>query len=284
MKQIFAKAVKTLGKALFWTILVFVGAFTLVEFHKPGSSEPAPVKKSRSGICHCPEGRYYEQTANFKAFSTIEKCLESGGRQPRRGQGDCTKATPTPGSPEDMKRRLGQGDDSQTIKRRDFASTTRVPAEPPLHCITPDPLYPKQALQVIDGDTIRLAGRTIRLKGIDAPELDQNCRDRNGEIQPCGDFARLLLMQALSPYPRVECEIDKQKDRYGRDLGVCYVFEPIDINAWMVSEGLALAYRQYSEFYVLEEDEARAERRGIHQGEFVPPWDWRRGKRLEISK
>ena len=269
MKQIFVKAVNTLGNALFWTILVFVGAISFLEFHKSGSSEPAPVKKSRSGICHCPEGRYYEQTANFTAFSTIEKCLGSGGRHPSRGQGECSKATPVPGSPESL-----------TIKRRDIRTTDRVPAKPPLHCRSPDPLSPEQALQVIDGDTIRLDGSTIRLKGIDAPELDQNCRDHAGEIQPCGQFSRVLLLEFLSEYPRVECDIDKKPDRYGRELGVCYVFEPIDINAWMVNSGLALAYRQYSDFYALEEDEARTERRGIHQGEFVPPWDWRRGKRL----
>ncbi len=48
----------------------------------------------------------------------------------------------------------------------------------------------------------------------------------------------------------------------------------------MVSRGLALAYRRYSLGYVDKETDAQAARRGIWAGEFVPPWEWRRGKRL----
>ncbi len=53
-----------------------------------------------------------------------------------------------------------------------------------------------------------------------------------------------------------------------------------DINAWMVLEGLALAYRRYSHDYVDEEADDQAARRGIWASEFVRPWEWRRGKRL----
>ena len=48
----------------------------------------------------------------------------------------------------------------------------------------------------------------------------------------------------------------------------------------MVSQGLALAYGRYSLDYVEEEAAAQAARRGIWAGEFVKPWEWRRGKRL----
>ncbi len=51
----------------------------------------------------------------------------------------------------------------------------------------------------------------------------------------------------------------------------------------MVSQGLALAYRRYSLDYVDEEADARAVRRGIWAGEFMKPWEWRRGKRLETT-
>ena len=50
------------------------------------------VKKSGSGICHCPGGQFYDRTSNFTAFDTLEVCLASGGREPRRGQGDCSIA------------------------------------------------------------------------------------------------------------------------------------------------------------------------------------------------
>ena len=42
-------------------------------------------------------------------------------------------------------------------------------------------------------------------------------------------------------------------------------------------------YRRYSLDYVGEEADARAARRGIWAGEFVKPWEWRRGKRLGMG-
>ncbi len=46
----------------------------------------------------------------------------------------------------------------------------------------------------------------------------------------------------------------------------------------------SLAYRRYSLDYVETEADARAARRGIWAGEFVKPWEWRRGKRLESAE
>ena len=53
-----------------------------------------------------------------------------------------------------------------------------------------------------------------------------------------------------------------------------------ELNAWLVSEGWALAYRRYSTDYVAEEQAAKEARRGLWRGEFIAPWEWRRGKRL----
>ena len=77
----------------------------------------------------------------------------------------------------------------------------------------------------------------------------------------------------------VTCE-ERDRDRYGRVVAVCR-HSGRDIYAWLVREGWALAYRRYSLAYVNEEAAARSARRGIWRGEFVPPWDWRRGARLE---
>lgn len=46
----------------------------------------------------------------------------------------------------------------------------------------------------------------------------------------------------------VACEA-RDTDRYGRIVAVCSQ-SGIDLNAWMVEEGHALAYRQYSKDYV----------------------------------
>ena len=63
----------------------------------------------------------------------------------------------------------------------------------------------------------------------------------------------------------------------------CAGVDALDVNAWLVAEGWALAYRQYSVAYVEQESMARQSRRGMWRGEFVSPWDWRQGKRLRPS-
>ena len=68
-------------------------------------------------------------------------------------------------------------------------------------------------------------------------------------------------------------------DRYGRAIAVCSIKQK-DINEQLVEEGLALAYRQYSKDYVLAEKIARRAKKGLWQGHFIKPWDWRKGKRL----
>ena len=67
-------------------------------------------------------------------------------------------------------------------------------------------------------------------------------------------------------------------DRYGRLIAVCYVHGK-DLNAMMVREGWALAYRDYSDKYVPQEKVARAASKAIWAMQFVPPWEWRRSKR-----
>lgn len=50
----------------------------------------------------------------------------------------------------------------------------------------------------------------------------------------------------------------------------------IDIGAALVEQGLALAYRDYSKAYIPHEQTAAKQKRGIWNGEFVKPWEWRR--------
>lgn len=42
------------------------------------------VKKSRSGICHAAGSTYYSRTKTFQKFSSLNSCLKSGGRLPKR--------------------------------------------------------------------------------------------------------------------------------------------------------------------------------------------------------
>ena len=117
----------------------------------------------------------------------------------------------------------------------------------------------------------------IRLHGIDAPESAQTYR-AGGKTWPCGAAARRALRERIAGWP-VECA-ERDRDRYGRIVAVCRV-DGADLNAWMVSQGWAVAYRKYSTDYVSHETSAKAARRGLWRGEFVEPSRWRRGERLE---
>jgi endonuclease YncB( thermonuclease family) len=134
--------------------------------------------------------------------------------------------------------------------------------------------------RVIDGDTLDIAGERIRLHGIDAPEKDQTC-SIDGQKWACGVAAWGYLVQLLAGQP-VRCEA-RDVDQYGRTVAVCFADDQ-DINAAMVGEGWALAYQEYSLDYVGQERAAEAAGHGLWQGEFVPPWEWRRGSRLEGSE
>ena len=130
---------------------------------------------------------------------------------------------------------------------------------------------------MVDGDTLEVGAHRIRLHGIDAPESAQTCI-ANTKRWPCGRRATRALAERIGGRI-VACE-EKDRDRYGRIVAVCRL-DGQSINAWLVARGWALAYRRYSSDYIDEEAAASAARRGIWHGDFVPPWDWRQGQRLD---
>jgi cytochrome c5 len=42
------------------------------------------VKKSTAGICHDKTSPGFKQTKNFTAFKTMDECIKSGGRAPKK--------------------------------------------------------------------------------------------------------------------------------------------------------------------------------------------------------
>ena len=129
---------------------------------------------------------------------------------------------------------------------------------------------------IVDGDTITISGNKIRLSGIDTPEKNQTCTKASITWR-CG-YEATETLRGWTYTKEVRC-VGDTKDRYGRLIANCFV-DGYNLNARLVYEGMALAYRRYSKKYVPEEDEAKAAKRGLWAGEFVAPWDWRRGERL----
>lgn len=132
----------------------------------------------------------------------------------------------------------------------------------------------------IDGDTLVVAGQRIRLHGIDAPELAQDCEDASGRGWACGRWAakRLAALAASGP---VACE-PRGRDDYGRVLATCRNGAG-DLGAALVAEGGAFAYRSYSLDYAGAEAEARRARRGVWQGRAQPPEAFRAAARAEAA-
>ena len=132
-------------------------------------------------------------------------------------------------------------------------------------------------VSVIDGDTLHMHGRKIRLYGVDAPESGQTCQTATGENWRCGQKAALALSDHIGR-ANVKCRA-KATDRYGRTVAICHS-KGRSLNAWLVRHGWALAYRQYGGgIYSREEHDARQHGRGVWRGPFDKPWDWRKGKR-----
>jgi endonuclease YncB( thermonuclease family) len=121
---------------------------------------------------------------------------------------------------------------------------------------------------VIDGDTFRMGGNSIRLQGIDAPESEQTCTDG----WPAGDAARRALA-ALLAGGVPQCE-RVTTDSYGRTVAICRV-NGEDIGAVLVRRGLAWAYTSYSWRYWIEEWQAWYEGAGVHSRDCARPSAWR---------
>lgn len=127
---------------------------------------------------------------------------------------------------------------------------------------------------VIDGDTLEISGRRIRLFGIDAPEFQQVCA-RSGEQWQCGTASSDRLRQLVAT-GAVSCS-GAERDQYLRLLAVCMAGH-VELNRTMVAEGWATAFRRYSTDYVGEEDSARSARLGLWNSEFESPEDFRRAE------
>ncbi len=128
-------------------------------------------------------------------------------------------------------------------------------------------------VRIVDGDTLVLNERRIRILGLDTPELKQSCYALSGQSWPCGEHAKQFLVTLTKNSP-VECKL-YNKDKYGRDLGTCFI-EDKDIAQILIRSGYGIAT---GTTYMISEVAARKDKLGIWSGTFQTPKQWRDSKR-----
>lgn len=121
--------------------------------------------------------------------------------------------------------------------------------------------------RALSGDRIRVSGKTVKLKGIQAPERFQDCpASQEGETWNCGRAAERALSRLIRRENLV-CELGGTNDR-GTRLATCRVGDK-DIAAALVRGGHVFAETGFFAAYSSQESEARSERAGIWQGEGI---------------
>ena len=145
----------------------------------------------------------------------------------------------------------------------------------------------------IDGETLFVGGTELKLFGIDAVEPDQVCQDAGGADYACGRNATQALQSLVQRNLVVCLPLFAISD--SRLVGSCELstsargeFEPVspiefmeefgpdNLSRLMVAEGHAVAIGIGNRFLVAEQNEAQTLRKGIWQGSFQPPSNWRK--------
>ncbi len=119
--------------------------------------------------------------------------------------------------------------------------------------------------RVLTGDRLEVAGRLLRLAGIDAPEPGRIC-SREGREYDCGRIAATALMD-LTLGVSVVCEILGPGDPAPAR---CRLPDGYDLSEGMVYTGWALARPHEGDPLRAQEQIARERRHGLWRGRFSP--------------
>lgn len=133
--------------------------------------------------------------------------------------------------------------------------------------------------KVHDGDTITIDGQSIRLDGIDAPELKQAYGPQSRDT-----LAALVLGQSVTV-------AYDAKDKYARILGTVFKTDCTQVNALQVRSGAAWYYEAYKcdltpdarTLYSDAQSVARYNARGLWaQPDAIAPWFYRNGVEAKV--
>ena len=136
---------------------------------------------------------------------------------------------------------------------------------------------------IMDGDTIRIGETHVRLWGIDAPEVKQQCRGVNSKPYSCGTEARDNLHKVISGRV-VTCHQRGFNPQRGnlksRIVAQCYIdVDRTDLGRAMVLAGYAFRSGHAGDLYADAQRFALKGEAGLWRGSFQEPWQWRKANR-----
>ena len=134
---------------------------------------------------------------------------------------------------------------------------------------------------VRSGYLFKVGDSFMKLYAIDGPDPRQTCRDSRDQKYPCGSMSKEALERLILKKEVVCTPVGS--DGAHNYIVTCRVGKE-DVGAAMVLSGWALADRAVSDVYVPYEKEANLAHKGLWEGKFVAPWDWRKNQPKGVFK
>lgn len=126
--------------------------------------------------------------------------------------------------------------------------------------------------KVIDGSVLVVGKTPVRLEGVDAPGLGQDCKTAAGLPWHCGAAAKRALSD-VAEGQGVSCTVAVQSGEGAS--ATCSVRGIADLARYMVDRGLAVPNERGRLRYGNASAAASAARAGLWTGTFEAPWTWR---------
>lgn len=137
--------------------------------------------------------------------------------------------------------------------------------------IDPFTLNNEKTLYIVDGDSVSLS---MRIKGIDTPEMGQTCQKVARKTQDCGKIAKAYIATLIKELPGKLKITPVGTGYYGRVL--VHIFKgQVNIGQRMVAHGMAFAR---SKLYRQDQHQAKADKLGFWNFHTAPiaPYQWRK--------
>lgn len=119
-----------------------------------------------------------------------------------------------------------------------FLWSFNLPMGPALDASEAGQSFTCARVRVLDGDTFKCDGQSIRMVGIDAPELPGHCRPGR-ECTPGDPYASSANLEALIAGGEVACRT-VDTDAYGRTVARCTAGD-VDLSCEQMQGGFAVS-------------------------------------------